>query len=37
LVATNVITNELAVYVNAISLLIFGSASIATGQLVYKK
>lgn len=37
LVATGVISNELAVYINAMSLLIFGSASLATGPIVYNK
>jgi len=32
-----VITLDLVVYINAISLLIFGSASLATGKIVYKK
>ena len=31
-----VITPDVAVYINAISLLLFGSASIATGELLYK-
>ncbi len=37
LATQGVITPELAVYINAISLLIFGSASIATGSIVYNK
>lgn len=37
LVTTGTITNELAVYINAVSLLIFGSASYATGKLIYNK
>jgi hypothetical protein len=37
LAAIGIITTELAVYINAISLLIFGSASVATGSIVYKK
>lgn len=37
LAATGVITNELAVYINAMSLLIFGAASVATGPIVYNK
>jgi hypothetical protein len=37
LTTQGVISSDLAVYINAISLLIFGSASIATGQIVYKK
>jgi hypothetical protein len=32
-----VITQDLATYIAAISLLIFGSASYATGKIVYKK
>uniref|UniRef100_A0A6H1ZLS6 Uncharacterized protein n=1 Tax=viral metagenome TaxID=1070528 RepID=A0A6H1ZLS6_9ZZZZ len=32
-----VISAELATYINAISLLTFGSASIATRQILYKK
>jgi len=32
-----VISAELATYINAVSLILFGSASIATGRLVYKK
>lgn len=37
LALTGVITPELATYINAISLLFFGTASIATGKLVYDK
>lgn len=37
LATQGVITPELAVYINAISLLIFGSASLATGSIVYNK
>lgn len=37
LASTGVITNDLAVYINGISLLVFGSASYATGKLVYNK
>lgn len=37
LATQGVINPELAVYINAISLLIFGSASIATGSIVYNK
>lgn len=37
LATQGVITPEVAVYINALSLIIFGSASIATGQIVYKK
>jgi hypothetical protein len=36
LALTGVITNDLAVYINAISLLIFGTASIATTQMYNK-
>lgn len=32
-----VISSETATYINAISLLIFGSASVATGKIVYGK
>lgn len=32
-----VISPELATYINALSLLIFGSASIATSKIVYGK
>jgi hypothetical protein len=32
-----VISAELATYINAISLILFGSASIATGKIVYNK
>jgi|GEM_PF-4518379 len=32
-----IITPELATYINGLSLLIFGSASIATGKVVYGK
>ncbi len=31
------ITPELVVYINAMSLLIFGAASVATGKIVYNK
>ena len=37
LVMNGNIDAELAVYINTISLLVFGTASIATGQIVYKK
>jgi hypothetical protein len=37
LASQDVITTEVAVYINTMSLLVFGSASIATGKLVYKK
>lgn len=37
LATVGVISSDLAVYINAISLLIFGSASVATGKIVYKK
>ena len=37
LALTGVISNDLAVYINAISLLVFGSASYATGKVVYGK
>lgn len=37
LATQGVITPDLAVYINAISLLIFGSASIATSSIVYNK
>jgi hypothetical protein len=37
LATSGTISSDLAVYINAISLLIFGSASIATGKIVYKK
>jgi hypothetical protein len=37
LVTTGTITNDMAVYINAISLLIFGSASYATGKIIYNK
>lgn len=37
LASTGVISNDLAVYINAVSLLIFGSASIATGKIIYNK
>ena len=36
LAAQGMITPDFAVYINGISLLIFGSASVATGQMVYK-
>jgi hypothetical protein len=32
-----VISAELATYINAVSLILFGSASIATGKIVYNK
>lgn len=32
-----VITPETATYINAISLIIFGTASVATGKMVYGK
>jgi len=35
LATQGVITPEVAVYINAISLLIFSSASVATGKLIY--
>lgn len=35
LALTGVISPELATYINATSLLIFGSASIATSKIVY--
>lgn len=35
--AIGVIQPDLVVYINAMSLLIFGAASVATGPLVYKK
>lgn len=35
LATQGVITPEVAVYINAISLLVFGGASIATGNLIY--
>lgn len=37
LALTGVITPELATYINAMSLIIFGTASIATGKIVYGK
>ncbi|MFA5071894.1 MAG: hypothetical protein WC938_03575 [Candidatus Paceibacterota bacterium] len=37
LVTTGVIDTNAAFYINAMSLLIFGSASVATGKLVYNK
>ena len=37
LALTGVITPELATYINGISLLLFGSASLATGKIVYNK
>lgn len=37
LVTQGVLTPEVATYINAVSLLIFGTASVATGSLVYKK
>jgi len=37
LATTGVITQDLAVYINAISFLIFGTASVATAKLVYNK
>lgn len=37
LASIGVITNDLAVYINAISLLVFGSASYATGKMIYNK
>jgi len=32
-----VISPEAATYINAVSLIFFGSASIATGQLIYNQ
>lgn len=37
LVLQGVINAETATYINAISLLVFGSASMATGKIVYGK
>lgn len=37
LVLQGVIVPETGAYINAISLLVFGSASIATGKLIYGK
>jgi hypothetical protein len=37
LAAQGMITPEFAIYINGITLLVFGSASVATGQIVYKK
>jgi hypothetical protein len=37
LATQGVISSELAVYINAVSLLVFGSASLATGSIVYNK
>lgn len=37
LAAVGVITPELATYINAMSLIIFGAASVATGKIVYNK
>jgi hypothetical protein len=35
--AIGIITPDTVVYINAMSLLLFGSASVATGTLVYNK
>ncbi len=32
-----VISAELATYINAVSLILFGSASVATSKLIYNK
>lgn len=37
LALTGFITPELAVYINAMSLILFGSASLATRKIVYNK
>ncbi len=37
LATVGIITAELATYINAMSLILFGSASIATGKIVYNK
>lgn len=37
LALVNVITPELATYINAMSLILFGSASVATSKLIYPK
>ena len=37
LVTQNVITAEAATYINSLSLLFFGSASLATGSIIYNK
>ena len=37
LAGVGVITTETATYINAITTLIFGSASYATGKIIYNK
>ena len=37
LATQGVITTDVAMYINAMSLLFFGSASVMTGQMLYKK
>lgn len=37
LVTVGEMSNDLALYINAMALLIFGSASVATGKLLYPK
>lgn len=37
LVSQGMITPEIGTFVNALSLVLFGAASVATGKLVYNK